>query len=298
MHDAEQGRRVPPLRLERLLLGAVAAVRPRLPRAALPDHPGHALVAHLHRRHQARSDRGEDPQDHRARGGLPQDRLLAPAHRPLRARRASTSARSAAAARTAPTARPASSSWTARPSRSSAAGRSTAARRSCTTTSGGTCRATTWCRANGRCRRSSRTASSPRTCWPTSTAIACTSGTCAARRNVQTIDLGANHQMALEVRPAHDPGQGIRLPRRRGRHHQPRRLDLDLVARGRQVPHREDGDHPARAGAKDAAAAAAAGLRRGAAAGHATSTCRWTTASSTSPAGAPARCASTTSRTR
>jgi methanethiol oxidase len=26
-----------------------------------------------------------------------------------------------------------------------------------------------------------------------------------ARRNIQTIDLGANHQMALEVRPAHDP---------------------------------------------------------------------------------------------
>ena len=26
-----------------------------------------------------------------------------------------------------------------------------------------------------------------------------------ARRNVQTIDLGANHQMPLEVRPAHDP---------------------------------------------------------------------------------------------
>jgi hypothetical protein len=26
-----------------------------------------------------------------------------------------------------------------------------------------------------------------------------------ARRNVQTIDLGANHQMGLEVRPAHDP---------------------------------------------------------------------------------------------
>ena len=25
------------------------------------------------------------------------------------------------------------------------------------------------------------------------------------RRNVQTIDLGANHQMPLEVRPAHDP---------------------------------------------------------------------------------------------
>ena len=27
----------------------------------------------------------------------------------------------------------------------------------------------------------------------------------AARKNVQTIDLGANHQMALEIRPAHDP---------------------------------------------------------------------------------------------
>jgi 56kDa selenium binding protein (SBP56) len=26
-----------------------------------------------------------------------------------------------------------------------------------------------------------------------------------ARRHTQTIDLGANHQMALEVRPAHDP---------------------------------------------------------------------------------------------
>ena len=28
-----------------------------------------------------------------------------------------------------------------------------------------------------------------------------------ARKNVQTIDLGANHQMALEIRPAHDPAK-------------------------------------------------------------------------------------------
>ena len=28
-----------------------------------------------------------------------------------------------------------------------------------------------------------------------------------ARRNIQTIDLGANHQMALEIRPAHDPAK-------------------------------------------------------------------------------------------
>ena len=61
---------------------------------------------------------------------------------------------------------------------------------------------------------------------------------------MQTIDLGANHQMALEVRPAH-----VRLPRRRGRHHKPGRLDLDLVARGRQIPHR--GDIPAEPTPKD-----------------------------------------------
>ena len=123
-------------------------------------------------------------------------------------------------------------------------------RRTCTTTSGGTCRATTWCRANGRCRRSSRTASSPRTCSPTNTGTGCISGICAAASNVQTIDLGANHQMALEVRPAHDPVKRIRLPRRRRRHHQPRRLDLDLVARGRARSMREDRDDPARAGAE------------------------------------------------
>ena len=46
-HDAEQGRRVSPFRLERLLVVALAADGPRLPRAALPDHPGHPLLAHL-----------------------------------------------------------------------------------------------------------------------------------------------------------------------------------------------------------------------------------------------------------
>ncbi len=85
--DALQGRRVPPFRLERLLLGLVAARRPRLPRAALPDHPGYPVLADLCRRHQAGSHPGEDPQDHRARGALQEDRLLAAAHRPLRAGR-------------------------------------------------------------------------------------------------------------------------------------------------------------------------------------------------------------------
>ena len=85
-----------------------------------------------------------------------------------------------------------------------------------------------------------------------------------ARRNVQTIDLGANHQMALEVRPAHDPvreygflGVVIDTTNLEG---------LDVVARRRQVPRREDGDDSTRAGAQGAIAASVAGLWRGAAA--------------------------------
>ena len=177
--DAEQGRRVPPFRLECLLVGAVAADRPCLPRAALPDHsrasaPRASTSSTRSRiRQRPRSTRSSSPRRSSAR---PATRART---RSIAAPRASTSARSAAAARTAPTVRPASSSWIARPSRCSAAGRSTAARRTSTTISGGTCRATTWCRASGRCRRSSRTASCPRTCCPTNTGIASTSGICA-----------------------------------------------------------------------------------------------------------------------
>jgi hypothetical protein len=47
----------------------------------------------------------------------------------------------------------------------------------------------------------------PRTCCRTSTATRSISGTCASASNVQTIDLGENHQMALEIRPAHDPAK-------------------------------------------------------------------------------------------
>src|SRR5881398_3292704 len=45
------------------LLLIVAADRPRLSRAALPDHPRHPLLAHLYRRHQARSEASQDSQD-------------------------------------------------------------------------------------------------------------------------------------------------------------------------------------------------------------------------------------------
>ena len=163
-------------------------------------------------------------------------------------------------------ARRASSSWTARASRSSGSGRSTAGRRSCTTTSGGTCRATTWCPANGACRRSSRTASSPKTCWPTSTATRCISGTCATRRHVQTHRPRRQPPDGAGDAPGARPDARIRFPRRGRRHDQPRRLDLDLVPRRRQVPREEDRDDSAGAGRCGAAARAAQGLRRRAAA--------------------------------
>ena len=111
---AESGRRVPSLRLERLQLGAVAAVGPCLPAAPLPDHPGHPLVAHLRRRHPARPGAADDRQDRSS--------LTRSCARPaIRARtpctagpRASTSAPSAAPATTARKGRPACSSWIAR----------------------------------------------------------------------------------------------------------------------------------------------------------------------------------------
>ena len=57
----------------------------------------------------------------------------------------------------------------------------------------------------GHARTWSRTASSPSCCSTGSTATGCTSGTCGERRHVQTLDLGKEHQMVLELRPAHDP---------------------------------------------------------------------------------------------
>ena len=127
--DAEQGRRVSPFRLERLLVVAVAARRPRLPRAALSHHSRHAVLPHLHRRYQA----GSDARRRSTRSSSPRRSSRRPDTRgPTRSiagRKAFTSRRSAAAARTAPMDRPASSSWIARPSRCSDDGRSIAVRR-------------------------------------------------------------------------------------------------------------------------------------------------------------------------
>ena len=73
--------------LERLLVVLVAADRPRVPRAALPDHPRAPLLAPVCRGYEARSHQGNHSQDHRARRGVQEDGLLTAPCGPLRSRR-------------------------------------------------------------------------------------------------------------------------------------------------------------------------------------------------------------------
>jgi len=89
-----------------------------------------------------------------------------------------------------------------------------------------------------------------------------------ARRNVQTIDLGANPSDGAGGAPGARSRSRVRLLGRRGRHNEPRRIDLDLVARGRQVPRRENGDDPGRVGVQGPAATPPAGVWCSAATGH------------------------------
>ena len=117
-------------------------------------------------------------------------------------RKASTSARSAVAARRAPTGRQASSSWIARHLISWVAGRSTAAPK---------IYIMTWesaARLHGNERvgvAAFENGVVPEDLLSNKYGHHIHFWDLRARRNVQTIDLGANHQMALEVRPAHDP---------------------------------------------------------------------------------------------
>ena len=253
--------------MERLFVLAVAADRPRLPRTPLPDHPRAALLAHLHRGHQAASDRGQDPQDHRARGGLPEDRLLAAAHGTLRPRR--DLRQHARRRRQGRHRRPAGHLHHGlrdlrgprplgdRPRAADAALRflvEPAARLHGVERVGAAAAIRERHRSRGPARQQVR-APGPLL------------GPARPPQRADDRPRGASPDGSGGASRAR-PGQGIRLPRRRGRHHQPRRLDLDVVARGRRVPHREDGDRPARAGAQGAASAAAPGLRRRAAAGH------------------------------
>ena len=118
-----------------------------------------------------------------------------------------------------------------------------------------------------------------------------------ARRNVQTIDLGANHQMGLEVRPAHDPVReygflGVVVDttnlegsiwtwwREGGKFH------IEKTATIPPEPAPKDQLPPLLQGFGAVPPLVT------------TSTFPWMTGSSTSPAGEPARCVSTTSPTR
>ena len=89
-----------------------------------------------------------------------------------------------------------------------------------------------------------------------------------ARKNVQTIDLGANHQMALEVRPAHDP---VREYGFLGVVVDTTNLEGSIWTwwrEGGKFHIEKTATDSARARAEGAVAAAAAGIWRGAAAGH------------------------------
>ena len=170
---ARRRRRAAPLRLERVLVRAVPVGAAPARRAPLPARPGPALLEHPRRRHQGRRG-AEARQDDRRRRDRVQDRLLAPAHDPLRPRRDLRLARSATPRATA---RAASSCSTTTTSRSRGRGRTTAGRRSWPTTSGGTSTTARSSRPSGARRTWSRTAWSASCCWATSTATSCTCGT-------------------------------------------------------------------------------------------------------------------------
>ena len=231
--------------------------RPCLPRAPLSHHPRHALVAHLYRRHQARSGQADDRQDHRARGGLPQDRLFAAAHRALRAgRHLHQHARRRRQGRHRRTARRLHHGLRDLRDARALGDRSRpaetalrllvepAARLHGVQRMGLAAAVRERHRAGGSARQQIR---------PSDPFLG-------SARPAQRADDRPRRQSPDGARSAARARSDARiwLPRRRRRHDQPRRLDLDLVARGRQVSHREDGDDSARARAEGATAAAAA----------------------------------------
>ena len=109
------------------------------------------------------------------------------------------------------------------------------------------------------------------------------------RRHIQTVDLGDQHQMALELRPAHDPAKqygfvGVVVSV------EDLSASIWLWHQARRPVGGHQGDlHPGRARARGTAAAAAAGVRRGSAADHRHRPVRGRQSSCTCPAGAPAK---------
>ena len=120
----------------------------------------------------------------------------------------------------------------------------------------------------------------------------------AERRHLQTVDLGAEHQMVLELRPAHDPeatygfvGVVVSI--------EDLSASIWLWYRDGDDVGRGQGDHdPGRAGRPGAAAARCCRPSGRCRRWSPTSTSPSTTACSTSPAGAPASSGSTTCPTR
>ena len=84
---ARHRRRAASLRLERVQLVPVPVLAAPAHGAALPGGAGHALVAHPHPRHQARSAQAAAREGHRGRRGDEAHRLQPPAHGALRSRR-------------------------------------------------------------------------------------------------------------------------------------------------------------------------------------------------------------------
>src|SRR5262249_39722691 len=224
------------------------------------------LLAHLYRRYQARPHQSDDPQDYRARGGIEEDRLLAAPHGPLRAGGhlrqhawwrwqrwdQGTAWRLHYGLRDIRYSRPRGD----RPGTPEPALRllvESAPRLHGVERVG----------AAAAIRERDRAGGSPlEQVWPSHSLLG-------SSRPAQCPD----------HRPWRQPPDGarseararscsrVRFRGRGGRHHEPGRLNLDLVARWRQVPHGKDGDNPARASLQGPAAAPAARLWRSAAAG-------------------------------
>ena len=87
-------------------------------------------------------------------------------------------------------------------------------------------------------------------------------------RHTQSVDLGAEHQMVLELRPSARPGRDVGV--RRGGHvdRRPVGVGVAVAPRGRGLEGRQGHHHPGRAGGSGRPAAGAAAVQCGPAAGH------------------------------
>ena len=295
---AQRRRRAAPLRLERLLVGAVpVGARTRTSSAATCSCPG-LRSSRIHV-----VDVKDDPHDpklvkvDRGRG----DRVARPATRArTRSTAGPTGSTSPRSATPRATARAASSCSTTRTSRSRAPGRTTAGRRSSPTTSGGTSTTARSSPPSGARRTWSRTACRPE------------------------LLLGNQYGHKLHVwdlekrtprpgdRPRRRAPDGARAAARRTTRARPTgssassprpptcppRCGCGSAPTTARVERRE-GDHdPAGAGRGRPAPAAPAAVRRRAAAGHRHRAVGRRPVARTSPAGAPASSSATTSRTR